>query len=352
MGPKHKLFSAICSDQEYLWMCIGGTLSQNLFGDFQLSRILMNMHWWNLNTKSFRRFSAIKNTYWHALVGHEHKIFSTTFSYQKKLIDMHWRDFNTKSVRRFSAIKNTFWHAFVGIYHKMFSTIFSYQEYLLTCIGVTWTQSLFGDFPLSRILIDMHWWDMNTKSFRRLSATKKLIDMHWRDFNTKSVRRFSAIKNTFWHALVEIYHKIFSTTFNYQEYLLTCIGVTWTQNLFGDFQLSRKLMNLHWWNITQNPFGDFQLSRKLIDMHWWDLNTKSFRRFSVIKNTYWHALVLPEQKIVSTIFSFQEHLLRCIGGTLTQNLFGEFKLSKMYIDMHWWNFTKKSFRRFSAIKNT
>ena len=206
---------------------------------------------------------------------------------------MHWRDFNTKSLRQFSAIKNTFWHALVGIYHKMFSTIFSYQEYLLTCIGVTWTQNLFGDFPLSRILIDMHWWDMNTKSFRRLSATKKLIDMHWRDFNTKSVRRFSAIKNTFWHALVEIYHKIFSTIFSYREYLLTCIGVTW----------------------TQNPFGDFQLSRNLIDMHWWDLNTKSFRRYSAFKNTYWDALVGPWHKIFSVNLSYQKCMLTCIGGT-------------------------------------
>ena len=154
--------------------------------------------------------------------------------------------------------------------------------------------------------------------------------MHWRDFNTKSFPRFSAIKNTYWHALAGHEHKIFSTTFSYQENFLTCIGGTLTQTLFGDFQLSRLL----------------------IDMHWWDLNTKSFRRISVIKNTYWHALVLPEHKIVTAIFSFQEHLLKCIGGTLTQKLFGDFKLSKMYTDMPWWDFTKKSFRRFSAIKNT
>ena len=158
MGPKHKLFSAICSDQEYLWMHIGGTLTQNLFGDFQLSRILMNMHWWNLNTKSFRRFSVNKNFYWHALVLPEHKIFSA---------------------------------------------IFRYQEYLLTCIGGTWTQNLFDDFQLPKSL-------------------------------------------------------------------LTCIGGTLTQSLFGDSQLSRIL---------------------------------------------WHALVEPERKVVSAIFSYREHLLTCIEGT-------------------------------------
>ena len=53
----------IFSNQEYLLTCIGGTLTQNLFGDFQLSRILIDMHWWDLNTKSFRRFPAIKNTF-------------------------------------------------------------------------------------------------------------------------------------------------------------------------------------------------------------------------------------------------------------------------------------------------
>ena len=178
MGPKHKIFSAICSDQENFWMCIGGTLTQNLFSDFQLSRILMNMHWWNLIGKSFQRFEAIKNSYCYALVGPSYKIFPA---------------------------------------------IFSYQEYLLTCIGVTWTQNRFGDFKLSRTPIDMHWWDLNTKSFRR----------------------FSAIKNTYWHALKGPKHLIFSTIFSYQEYLLTCIGGSLTQNLFSNFQLSRKLIDMH-----------------------------------------------------------------------------------------------------------
>ena len=159
MGPKHKLFSAICSDQEYLWTWIDETLTLNHFGDFQLSRKLIDMHWRDFNTKSFPRFSAIKNTYWHALAGHEHKIFSTTFSY---------------------------------------------QENFLTCIGGTLTQTLFGDFQLSRILIDMHLWELTTKSFRR----------------------FSVIKNTYWHALVLPEHKVFSAIFRYQECLWTCIGGT------------------------------------------------------------------------------------------------------------------------------
>ena len=168
--------------------------------------------------------------------------------------------------------------------------------------------------------------------------------MHWRDFNTKSVRQFSAIKNTYWHALVGIYHKIFSAIFSYQEYFLTCIGVTWTQNLFGDFQLSKILMNMHWWNITQNPFGDFQLSRKLIDMHWRDFNTKSFQRFSANKNTYWHALMGPEYKIFSAIFSYQEYLLTCIGVTWTQSRYGDIQLSRTLIEMHWWDLDTKAFR--------
>ena len=166
---------------------------------------------------------------------------------------MHWWDLNTTSFRWFSAIKKTYWQALVGPKHKIFSTIFSYQEYLFTCLGGTWTQNLFGDFQLSRIL----------------------IDMHWRDFNMKSFRRFSAITNTYWHALVGPKHKIFSTIFSYQEYLFACLGWTWTQNLFDDFQLSRK------------P----------IDMHWRDFNTKSLWRFSAIKKTYWQALVWPKHKI-------------------------------------------------------
>ena len=159
---------------------------------------------------------------------------------------MHWWDLNTKSFRWFPAIKKIFWHAFVGPEHKSFSVISSYQENFLTCIGGTLTQSLFGDFQLSRKLFDMHWWDLNTKY----------------------LRRFAAIKNTFWHALVGPEHKIFSVIFSYQENLLTCIGGTWTRNLIGDLQLSRIL----------------------IVMHWWDLTTKIFQRFSAIKNTFWHAL--------------------------------------------------------------
>ena len=140
------------------------------------------------------------------------------------------------------------------------------------------------DFQLSILPIDMHWWDLNTKSFRR----------------------FSAINITYWHALVGPQQKIFSAIFSYQKYLLTCIGGT----------------------LTQNRFSDFQLSRILIDMHWRNLNTKIFQRFSAIKITYWHALVGPQQKIFSAIFSYEEYLLTYIGKTLTQKFFGNFKLSR------------------------
>ena len=137
-----------------------------------------------------------------------------------------------------TCVRSSTWWVRTRNGHKMGRTHFS--------LGGTYTKTLTW---LLKILIDMPWWDLNTKSFRR----------------------FSAIKNTYWHALVRPLHKIFTTIFSYQEYLLTCIGGTLTQNLFGDFQLSIIL----------------------IDMHWWDLNTKSFRRFSAIKNTYWHALVGP-----------------------------------------------------------
>ena len=198
--------------------------------------------------------------------------------------------------------------------------------------------------------------------------------MHWWDLNTKSFRQFSAIKNTFWHALMGPEHKIFSVNFSYQENLLTCIGGTLTQSLFVDFQQSRILMDMQWWDLnpksfrwfsatektltcigetwTRNLFGDLQLSRILIVMHWWDLNTKSFRQFSAIKNTFWHALMGPEHKIFSVIFSYQENLLTCIGGTLTQSLFVDFQQSTILIDMLWWDLKTSFFRRFSAIKIT
>ena len=288
------------------------------------------MHWCGLKTKSCRWFSAIINIYWHALGWPEHKIVSPIFSYQEHLltcidgtltqnlfggfqlsrkhINMHWWDLKTESVRRFAAIKNTYWHALVRPEEKIFSVVFSYQEYFLTCIGGTWTRNLFGDFQRSRILVDMHWWDLNTKSFRRFSAIKNTCDMHWWDLNAKSFRRFSAIKNTCWHALVWHEQKIVSLIFSYQEYLFTCIGGTWTLNLFGDFQLSRKLF----------------------DMHWRDFNTKSFL----------------------AIFSYQEYLLTCIGAAWRQNLVGDFQLSRIFIDMHWGDLNTKSFCGFSAIKNT
>ena len=147
---------------------------------------------------------------------------------------MHWWDLTTKSFRRFSAIKNTFWHALVGPEHKIFSVIFSYQENSLTCIGGTLTQSLFGDFQLSRILIDMHWGDLTTKSFR------------WS----------SAIKNIYSHALMGPKHKIYSAICNDQEYSWICNGGTLTQNLFSDFQLSKNFLTCIGGTWTRNLSGD------------------------------------------------------------------------------------------------
>ena len=157
MGPKHKLFSAIFSHQEYLLTCIGGTLTQNLFANFQLSRTLIDMHWWDLATKSFRRFSAIKNTYWHVLV---------------------------------------------GPYHKIFSPFFSYQEYLLTCIGGTLTQNLFGDFQLSRILIDMntymYWWTLSQFYLNEwnsvIGESKTTTKLTWSSNNERATSLWTIIK--------------------------------------------------------------------------------------------------------------------------------------------------------------
>ena len=133
------------------------------------------------------------------------------------------------------------------------------------------------------------------------------IDMHWWDFTANSFRRISAIKNIYSYALMGPKHKTFSWIFSYQEYLLTSFGGSWTPDRF-DFQLSRILIDMHWWDLNKNLFGNFELSRILIDMPWWDLNQKPFRPFSAIKNTYWHALVWPEHRIFSAIFSYQDHI--------------------------------------------
>ena len=61
--------------------------------------------------------------------------------------------------------------------------------------------------------------------------------------------------------------------FSYQEYLLTCIGGTLTQNLMAFFSYQEYLLTCIGGTLTQNLYGIFQLPRLLIDMHWWDLNT-------------------------------------------------------------------------------
>ena len=159
LGPKHKTFSVNFRYQEYLWTCIDGTLPQNLLGDLQRSRILMDIHWWDFYPKSFRWFSAIKNTYWHALVGPEHEIFSA---------------------------------------------ICSYQEYLFTCTCGTWTRHLFGNLQLSRILIDCIGGTLTQILFGNFQLSKMHSDMHWWDFTIKSFRWISAIKKENWHALVRV----------------------------------------------------------------------------------------------------------------------------------------------------
>ena len=149
--------------------------------------------------------------------------------------------------------------------HQMFSATFNYQEYLLSCIGGNLTQNLFAEFQVSRMHIDMHWWDFKTKSFWRFSAIKRiLIHVHWWDLNTKSSSRFSAIINTYWNALVGPEHQIFSSYFSYQDYFFACFGGTWTPKLFGEFQLSRKLVVMHWWDLNTTFFDDFRLSRILM----------------------------------------------------------------------------------------
>ena len=50
----------------------------------------------------------------------------------------------------------------------------------MTCIGGTLTQNLFGDFQLSRILIDMHWWDLNKTLFFQCYSLRMKLG-HWRE---------------------------------------------------------------------------------------------------------------------------------------------------------------------------
>ena len=122
-------------------------------------------------------------------------------------------------------------------------------EYLCTCIVGTTTQNLLGEFQLSRMHIDMHSWDLTTKSFRR----------------------FSAIKNTYEHALMGLHRKIFSAICSDQEYLWISIGGILTQNLFGDFQLVKNTF----WHALVGPEHEI------------------LRRVSAIKNTYCFPLVGP-----------------------------------------------------------
>ena len=135
--PEHKIVLPIFSYQEHLLTCIDGTLTRNLFGDFQRSRIPVDMHWCDMNKKLCRWFSAIKNTYLHALVGPEHKIFLAIFSYRGNLLTCIGGTLIQSLFWRFSAIKNTYWHALVRPEDKIFSVVFSYQENILTCIGGT-----------------------------------------------------------------------------------------------------------------------------------------------------------------------------------------------------------------------
>ena len=73
----------------------------------------MDMHWWDLNTKPFRRFLLII-----ALLEeserHYHKTISPIFLLIILLMDMHFLEINTKPFHRFSANKNTYLQAWVG----------------------------------------------------------------------------------------------------------------------------------------------------------------------------------------------------------------------------------------------
>ena len=108
---------------------------------------------------------------------------------------MDWKDINTNPFRRFSASNNTYGHALVDLNKKPFQRFSGkkyYKYYLLTrnsgtlsqnrladfqlillpmtCIGGTLTPNCFVDFLLIIIPIDMHWWNLNTKPFRRFFA--------------------------------------------------------------------------------------------------------------------------------------------------------------------------------------
>ena len=80
--------------------CIGGTSTQNRFADFKLTLPIMDMHWWDLNTIPFCRFSANKKTYEHASVELNKKPYKR-FSAKKILFELHWWELCTKPFHRF-----------------------------------------------------------------------------------------------------------------------------------------------------------------------------------------------------------------------------------------------------------
>ena len=153
-------------------------------------------------------------------MGLYHKNFSVNFSYQECKLTYIGEILKHNHFDDFQLSRDTYSHALLGPKHKIFSLIFSYQENFLTCICGTWTRHLFGDLQLSRKLIECIGGTLTKILFGNFQLSKMHSDMHWWDFTIKSFRWISAIKNAYWHALVELYHKIFSAIFSYQEYSL------------------------------------------------------------------------------------------------------------------------------------
>ena len=83
---------------------------------------------------------------------------------------MDWEDINTKPFRRYCASNNTYGHAMGDLNEKSFQRFSGKKRYFLTRNSGTLSQNCLADFLLMLIPMDMHWRDLNTELFRRISA--------------------------------------------------------------------------------------------------------------------------------------------------------------------------------------
>ena len=134
------------------------------------------MSWWEPNSKLFCCYPAKRSFHANTLVGPLHKNFLPIFckgntSRHAMVGPQH------KSFSQIFYINNTYRHALMGPQHKMLSPIFhSIYTYPYALTGPQ--HKSFCQVSARIILIDMHWWVLNTKSYRRFSTVFTLNPMH------------------------------------------------------------------------------------------------------------------------------------------------------------------------------